>query len=216
MSFFDSLKAGWDYGINPLSDQASLLGQQDAAFSSVDLTAASKSFGTGAAIFGAVQGAIGSFYSAKMQANNLKFQSQMAALNARAAESQAQSILAAGEREVGQVTMRAGKIKSAQKAAMAANGIDIGVGSAAEVQATTDLTKELEALTIDSNATRAAAAARVGAVNATGQSLMAGAASRSISAFSAGASSLITGASTVANQWFRDKRADQLASLLGT
>jgi hypothetical protein len=92
-------------------------------------------------IGGALSSAIGSYYSAQSQKNNLRFQSDIAGINARIAELGAQSALNQGQQQVGALTLKAGQIKSSQRAAMAANGIDLGEGNAAEVQASTDIMK---------------------------------------------------------------------------
>lgn len=147
---------------------------------------------------GAVQSAVGAYYSAQnakyqlqmqglnqsfqlgMQginaessASNLEFNANMSDLNAKQMENQAQWSMLTGQRQIGQLTMRAGKIKSAQRASQAARGIVAGVGSAAEEIATTDLAKEMDAITINVNATRAAESARVQKVNFENQSLLA-------------------------------------------
>ncbi len=157
-------------------------------------------------IFGAISGAIGSFYAAKQQQANLRFQAEMSQINARMAESQAQSLLDQGQRQIGQITMRAGKVKSAQRAAMAANGIVLGEGSAAEVEATTDLIKEIDALTINANATRAAWASRTQGVNESNRALLSRASADAISPFASGMTSLIGSAGSVAQTWYRDNR----------
>ena len=56
-------------------------------------------------------------------------------------EQQAQAVFRSAEKDIVRKTMGAGQVKSKQRAAMAANGIAIGVGSAAEIQASTDLVK---------------------------------------------------------------------------
>jgi hypothetical protein len=72
-----------------------------------------RDFGALTAIFGGITSAIGSFYAAKTAQNQYKsaassyaFRSDMAAINARNAENEAQSILEAGKSQVQQYTMR--------------------------------------------------------------------------------------------------------------
>lgn len=110
---------------------------------------------------------------ARSAASNLDLQSKMAEINARQAEESAQYYMWAGEQQIGQLTLRAGKIKSAQRASQAARGIVAGVGSAAEEIATTDLMKETDAITININAVRASNAARTQKVNFENQSMLA-------------------------------------------
>lgn len=176
------------------------------------------------AIAGAINGAIGSYYAAQnqkyqldSQASSMQFQSSMSQINARQAEFTAQNILLAGERQIGQLTMRAGKIKSATRAAMAANGVVLNEGSAAEVQGTQDLMKEIDTLTINSNTVRAAEAARTQKVNYQNQSLMQGVSANNLTTSSntispglAASTSLLGSAASVANTWASDYKLKAL------
>ena len=167
------------------------------------------------AIIGVINSAVGAYYDAKsrqyqLKSNslNLKFQADMAKLNARAAEVQAQTVQEAGHRQVGQYTMAAGQKKAGAMASMAARGIQAGVGSAQEVEASLDLVKEIDALTINANAVRSAEAIRMQGVNYSGQATMLGmsalnatTSANSINQYTAGTSSLIGGASNVALAW---------------
>lgn len=177
-------------------------------------------------IAGAIQGMVGTYYAAKSQ--KYQFESQrlsfeygqdVAELNARMMERQAQSILLAGERQSAALTMRAGKIKSATKASQAARGLTLGYGSTAEEIATQDIMKETDALTINVNKTKAAWEARMRAagfesqagllgVSAAGAEMM----GEQISPFGAGLSSLIGSASTIASSWARDNKMLALAA----
>ena len=160
-------------------------------------------FGAVAGVLGAVNSAYGAYASARSTRQGLKYQAAMSALNAEQAEKTAQSVLRAGEQAQSQVAMRAGKVKAAQKVSQAARGVQIGVGSAAEEIATTDLMKEADMLTINANATRQAWAARMQAANYANESLMQGTSAESLSPASAAFSSLLTSASAVAPQWYR-------------
>lgn len=177
---------------------------------------------------GAIQSAVGAYYQAssakyQLQSQQLgfEFNQKMADINARQMENQAQWYMLQGERQIGQLTMRAGKIRSAQKASQAARGISLGYGSTAEEIATTDLMKETDAITININATRAANSARTQKVNFENQSLLSG-----VSASNAGAmaglvnpwasagTSMIQSASSVAGTWYKDQKlADYLSAI---
>ncbi len=177
-------------------------------------------------VAGAIQGMVGSYYAAKTQqyqfdSQRLSFEygQDVAELNARMMERQAQSIMLAGERQVGALTMRAGKIKSATKASQAARGVTLGYGSTAEEIATQDIMKETDALTININTTRAAWEARMRAAGFEGQAGLlgvsaanAGMMSDQISPFGAGLTSLVTGASSIASSWARDNKMLALAA----
>lgn len=165
---------------------------------------------------GAVSGAIGSYYSAKSQqyqlrsqASTLRFQSAMSDINARAMEFEAQNILRAGERQIGMYTQRAGQIRGATRASMAARGGVLGEGSNVEIQASQDLAKEIDVMTINANTVRAAAAARTQMVNIQNQALLqrvsaAGfeGAARTIQPLGAAATSLLGSASSAAPMFY--------------
>lgn len=138
---------------------------------SPDASAAQSGFGNAGMMLmaaSAVSQAIGSFYSAKtqqmqlkMQQENLLFQSRMANRAATAAYVRAQEMERAGQQAVGRYTMQAGAAKSTAKTQLAARGIQAGKGSAAEIMATFDLVRGIDALTITSNSIRAANAERM-------------------------------------------------------
>lgn len=167
------------------------------------------SVGAGLQAMGALTGAIGSFYSAKTQASALRFQSDMASINARIAELGAQSALNRGQKQIGSLTLRAGQLKGSQRAAMAANGIDLGTGSAAETLASTDFMKESDALTINMNSVMDAIGYRTQGVNAGNQALMARATADAIGPFGAMTSSLMGSAGSVAGSWYRYSRTKE-------
>lgn len=198
-------------------------------------------------IAGMATSAIGSYYGAKIQqsqlraqsdtlryqsqsqAMSLQFQKDMATLNAELSEADAQQILLSGEREAGKISRAYGRAKSANRASMAARGVQLGEGSTAEVDASIELAKQVDMLTINANRTRAAAAARMQRVNYANQALMSGVSASnvatmgaisaanlresadSISPFGQAFSSLLGNAGAVANTWYRD---NQLATLL--
>lgn len=89
----------------------------------------------------------------EIQAQTIK---QTAEANAQIAEMGAQSVLSQGQQQTAALTLKAGQMKSTQRAAMAANGIDLGEGNAVDVQASTDLMKEIDKNQIEANAIRSA------------------------------------------------------------
>jgi len=171
--------------------------------------------GAVAGIFGGINSAYGAFASARSTKNQLEFQARMSEINARMAESQAQSILLSGERQIGQLTLRAGKVASSQKASQAARGIAMGEGSAAEEIATTHLMKEIDSLTINANAVRQAWAARSQGVNYSNQAMMSEASASGISPVSSAGTSLVSSATTVASSWYNSSRSAKIAAALG-
>ncbi len=180
-------------------------------------------------IAGAVNSAIGSYYAAKSQqiqlesqSETLKFQSDMSRINQRAAEFQAQTIMQAGERQAGAVSLKYGQMKGAAKTRMAAAGGVIGEGSNREIIASSDLMKEIDMLTINANTVRAAESARTQAVNYGNQALMQGVSASNvagtastISPFAGAATSLLGSATPLLNSWYQDRKLAAMASKLG-
>jgi hypothetical protein len=161
---------------------------------------------------GAVSGAIGSYWSAQNTKITLEGQAALADINARISELGAQQELINGQQQVGQLTMRAGQVKGAQRAAMAANGIDLGVGNAAEVQASTDIMKEIDKNTVESNAVRSAWGFRTQGMNFQNEAIMKRGTAGGISPGMQGFSSLLTGASQVAGNWYSMNKAGSFNS----
>jgi hypothetical protein len=144
-------------------------------------------FGIGMQISGMVSQTIGAYYAAQAQRYrarserlNLEFQGSIADINARAAERDAQDLLAAGQLEKMSATLRYGAVKATSRARIAASGLQAGVGSAAEVQTSIEAAKEIDALTIDRNAVRAANASRMRAVNYRNEALLARVSARNV------------------------------------
>lgn len=100
-------------------------------------------------------------------------QANIARLNAQMMEWQAQSRLRSNEKDQVRLTMQAGQTKASQRAALAANGIAVGEGSAAELQASTDIIKEIDSNQMTANARREAWGMRMQAAQYEGQALMA-------------------------------------------
>lgn len=156
--------------------------------------------------FGAVNSTIGTYYNTQSQASALEHQAEMAKINARISEMGAQSALLAGQKQVGQLTLKAGRLKSAQKVSLAANGVVMGEGSAAEIIASTDLMKEIDANQIMANAVQSAWGYRTQSVSYANQALSQSAAASSISPFGMAAGSLLSGAGHVASNWYSFKK----------
>lgn len=120
--------------------------------------------------------ALGSFGLTSTQNAIAQSQANIARINAQTMMRAYESTLRASERDIQKTTMAAGRTKSSQRAALAANGIAIGEGSAAELQASTDIVKEIDVNQIRSNALNQAWGYRMQAANFNGQALQAEAA----------------------------------------
>lgn len=174
-------------------------------------------FQTSMGISSAILSGIGSYYSAKQSRKAAQFSMdmaeidmRMAEMNARFQERQARDILQSSQIAQGQIGLKAGKVKAAQKVSQASRGIQMGVGSAAEEIATTDLMKTTDMLQIDVDSVRKAWAARMGAVDSIGAGVKAksaaalqGATAMGTSPLMAGFTSLLGAGIPVAEQWYR-------------
>lgn len=172
-------------------------------FSNFEMPKASPTLGPLLSTFGAINGAIGSYYQAQAMSNNLRFQADMAKINAQISETNAQATLLAGQRAQQNVRLRTAKLKSGQRVAMAANGIDLGSTTAVNVLTSTDLMGEIDAQTVENNAIRAAFGYRTQSVNDRNTALLSNSVADSISPFGSAASSLIGSAGKVADGWYR-------------
>lgn len=152
-------------------------------------------------IGGAATSAIGARSSASAQRTALKSQAAVADINARIAELGAQSALQQGQRQVGALTHRAGQIKSSQRAAMAANGIDLSTGTAAEIQTSTDIMKDIDVATLTLNALRTAWGYRTQATNDQNEAMVKRSTAKSINPGQAAFTSLLGSAGSVASSW---------------
>ncbi|HEX7386243.1 MAG TPA: hypothetical protein VF285_03070 [Castellaniella sp.] len=166
---------------------------------------------------GAISSGLGSFFGASAAQAGLRSQAAVSDANARIydanarmAELSAQSALSQGQQQVAAATMKAGQTKSAQRAALAANGVDVGEGNAAEIQASTEILKEIDANTITANAVRTAWGYRTQGLNMQAQAsnaridaLSRQSVASSISPVGAAGTSLLAGAGRVADSWYK-------------
>lgn len=143
--------------------------------------------------------AFGSAGVARYQNSIAKAQANIARINAQTMELNAQYALKRGEDAIVQKTMAAGRTKSSQRAALAANGIAVGEGSAAELQASTDIIKEIDSNQIKENAQRDYWGMRMQAAGYEGQALQLEAGQQS-AGLNFG-TTLLQGASQIANRY---------------
>lgn len=97
----------------------------------------------------AVVGAVASAYGSQQQAD---YQSKIAERNAKIADNQAQEALARGEQDAIEIQRRGAALRSAQRASLGAKGIDLGYGTAADLQDQTDFFTQSDVATARTNA----------------------------------------------------------------
>lgn len=166
-----------------------------------DLTSGQQ-FGYGSLIAQGISNTIqafGSFGITRHQNAIAQSQANIARLNSQMMEWQAQSRLHANTKDQVRLTMHAGQTKASQRAALAANGIAVGEGSAAELQASTDIIKEIDSNQLTANARREAWGMRMQAAQYEGQALMAEAQKKN--KWLTFGTTLLQGASQVANSY---------------
>ena len=142
-------------------------------------------------------------YEAKSKASSMRFQADMANINASMMEEDAASILEAGQQQKAQLTMRAGMEMAQELTRQGARGVRIGAGSAAETQASLDLVKEIDAYNIDTNAMRQAQARRMQAVNLRNQGLLGQVSASNIESMAPRSGSLLGTAGRIGGEYFR-------------
>lgn len=135
--------------------------------------------------------------AAKGQYDQGQVAKQVGRNNQIMAEYAAQDALKRGEESAISVRMRADQLKGKQRASMAARGLDLGVGTAAELQDQTDFFGQVDQATTRNNAQRDAWSARASGDAARAQG-DAAARQANISAFS----TLLNTSSQVAGKWY--------------
>ena len=161
---------------------------------------ANTSIGTEAA--GGLLTTLGSYNLATSQKDTLAVNAAMQMANARIAEQQAQLAQINGQMAEQTSQLHTGQVFGAQRAAMAANGVDLGLGSANNVLATTRFMGNRDALTIADNATRQAWGYRVQEADANATGSLMQSAANDINPIGTGAATLLGGAGQVAKSWY--------------
>lgn len=173
-------------------------------------------FSMGSTLLGGLLGAKGSYDSAKASKQAYAIQASIARQNAMIAGQQARIALANGQTAEGNVRLRTAQVFGAQRAAMAANGVDLGEGSPSDVLTTTAFMGERDALTVRDNAAQQAWGYRVQGVNASNNARLLDDAGDAVSPGMAAAGSLLATAGSVAGQWYGTEKKKGVAGTLLT
>tara|TARA_R100001440_G_scaffold38741_1_gene58384 strand:+ start:324 stop:896 length:573 start_codon:yes stop_codon:yes gene_type:complete len=144
-------------------------------------------------------------YKLESQGLNYELQSNLADLNADMLTLEAQQVARAYNRQIMTKTLQDGLKKGTARASFAARGIQMGVGSTANVFATSAIMKEIDKLTMNSNKVRAVNQMKTRGVQADIRGDMLGvsasnmfASATTVSPFLNMASTLLTGAADFA------------------
>jgi len=120
---------------------------------------------TGLAIAGTVIGGASALYSADASSKASTYNAQVAEMNAVLSERRAKDAEARGKAAEQQKRMEVAQLQGKQRAAMAANGVDVNFGSALDTIVDTAFLGEMDALNIRRNAAREAYDFRVDAAS---------------------------------------------------
>lgn len=145
---------------------------------------------------------VGAGISAYGMVQQGKTAQQIANNNAKMAEYAAQDAQKRGEEDAMAAQRKAAALKSSQRVALAANGLDLSYGTAADLQDQTDFFGQADAATARTNASREAWRLRAGGQ----QDAAAGAAARSNANMQA-TGTLISAAGSVASKWYSPSSA---------
>lgn len=151
---------------------------------------------------GAGAGAYGAYSNSQATKTAYAAQAQVAENNATIAGWQAQDALRRGDRAASASRMRTNQMKGAQRARLAANGVDLGEGSALNILTDTDYFGDVDIDTIKDNAGREAWAIRNQAMGFKNEASLMQSRSDSEKPLMAAGTSLLTSAGKVASTWY--------------
>lgn len=115
----------------------------------------------------------------------LKCQAELYRIQAQSLRNAADDAMRAGNQQIAAITYKAGQQKAATRVSMAASGIQVGVGSSAELLASQDIARDMQVNQTYANAVTASFGYRRSATNTEGKALATQAASNSISPWAA-------------------------------
>jgi len=147
--------------------------------------------------------AAGAYTSAKSKKNAYDAQGKIDLNNAQISEWQAQQAEAAGATQVQTSELHTAQTIGQQRAALGANGVDLGQGSALDVLTSSMLIGEHDKATITDNASRTAWGYRTQGTNFKNDASMSFSAADAINPAMAGVGSLLGSAGTVEASWLK-------------
>lgn len=156
---------------------------------------------------GTVASSAFSVYNAVNQANSqadmANYNAAVARNNATMAEYQAQDAISRGKTAQEEHSRKVANLVGTQRNSMASRGLDISDGTPLDIMSDTELLGSIDEKTIGLNADKEAWSARVQSGNYANQAGMYRTQAESTSPLLAGAGSLLSGAASVADKWYR-------------
>ena len=160
--------------------------------------------GIAASVVGAGVGAVGAISQANASSASASYNAEVAKNNQTAADQSAQAALQEGAVAQQQKAYQEDVLVGQEKAGLAANGVDVGSGSAVDILSDTKAAGELDQLTILNNAARTSAGFINQGINYGNQANINEAASQAslTGGDLAATSDVIKGAGAVASTWY--------------
>jgi len=172
-------------------------------FAAAGAASALSTFGTVASVASTVVGAYSAYQQSKATQQAYNYQAQVASNNAKTSELQAQDAIRRGDEEASALRQRIAATKSAQRVALASNGLDLSDGSALNVLSDTDVLGAQDVLTVKDNALKTAWGYRTQGANYQADAGLLSARASAESPWMAAGTSLLASAPTVADRWMR-------------
>ena len=176
-----------------------------AAAGTATTAAAGTSWGTYASMASAAMSAYGAYQGAQAQRDMAKYNEAVARNNATMAEYQAQDAISRGNAAAEEHSRKVAALVGTQRNSMAARGLDISEGTPLDIVSDTETLGSIDQRTIKTNAEKEAWSARVQSGNYANQAGMYKLQAENTSPLMVGAGSLLSGAASVADKWYRDK-----------
>ena len=151
--------------------------------------------------------AIGAYNQSRAARDAYRYQSRVASNNQAVANYQADDAIHRGDQAVLDHNRKTSQLKGAQRASLAARGLDLQFGSALDILTETDYLGAQDAATIKHNAEREAWAIRQQVANFGAEANLLKSRADAENPFMAGVTSLIGSSGQVAGQWYRHNRA---------
>jgi hypothetical protein len=163
----------------------------------------------GAMVVGAAAAAYGAYRSTQAQKASATYNAKVQEQNAKLAELQAQDTEARGRLEEDAYRKRLGQAQGAQLNALAATGVQLGSGSALDLQQDLRTAGDLDALSIRMNTQREAYAQRLGGTSALAEAALARNQAAWANPYIAGGTSLAASAGSFASMWYMGQRGGE-------
>lgn len=147
-----------------------------------------------------ITGTILAYKSAKYEKQSLRYQAEIADLQANSYHTAADDAKRAGQQQAAAIGYQAGQAKSSAKVSQAASGVRVGgSGSSAEVLASIDISKEMQVNQVIANSVAQSWGYRRTAVDYENKALSYEVAAKGVSPWAAAISSLATSMASIAS-----------------